>query len=78
MTSRNPKAEKANANPTAEIRSLEPIFVEVNDDNNNNNNTNIYRGRPQSLEGAFHEGPLNDAVASRIRILLNINHFPVP
>ena len=26
--------------------------------NNNNNNTNIYRGRPQSLESAFHEGLL--------------------
>ena len=26
--------------------------------NNNNNNRNIYRGRPHSLESAFHEGPL--------------------
>lgn len=25
---------------------------------NNNNNTFIYRGRPQSLGCAFHEGPL--------------------
>ena len=29
-----------------------------NNNNNNNNNTNIYRGRPQALKGAFHEGPL--------------------
>ena len=24
----------------------------------NNNNTGIYKGRPQSFESAFHEGPL--------------------
>ena len=36
--------------------------------NNNNNNKNIYRGRPQSLEGAFHEGPLKPMV-------LNTNGF---
>ena len=29
-------------------------MIADNNNNNNNNNTNIYRGRPQSLEGAFH------------------------
>ena len=28
-------------------------MIADNNNNNNNNNTNIYRGRPQSLEGAF-------------------------
>ena len=40
------------------------LHLEINNDNNNNgnnnNNANIYRGRPQSLESAFHEGPLID------------------
>ena len=40
------------------------LYTNNNDNNNTNNinnniniNTGIYRGKPQSLESAYHEGP---------------------
>ena len=38
--------------------ALSTSCIKPFNNNNNNNKTNIYRGWPQSLEGAFHEGPL--------------------
>ena len=32
--------------------------INNNNNNNNNKNNNVYRGRSQSLESAFHEGHL--------------------
>ena len=36
----------------------QPYFNNNKNNNNTNKITNIYRGRPQSLESAFNEGPL--------------------
>ena len=48
-----------------------------NTNNNNNNNTNIYRGRPQSLESAFHEGPLNVGLDTKCPLVLLFGGLPL-
>ena len=46
----------ANINIICSYRSCNNHQDQCRNHNNNDNNTNIYGGRPQSLESAFHEG----------------------